>query len=285
MKLKRVGEIHGNRTGRAGEVLRSPEQPRKEPWDVHDPELFSRWLGNAAEFSNSQLRYAVVDLGMINPSAMTPEIRAAVVAAAIEIMEKEVDFWKKGGQRKGWGLSKLADHMLSALLVDPQAHFQTPQQFWDEMHQVMQEEDQWYRNFLRVYALQFPGKLDPLAEDIAEYLIKEGLEVHRQAESGPMKGHDLAADFATLRLVAPQHFSEALITPSDYQEIQGNLSYQRRQTEQSDVPETSYPEDLFLAMVALADEVSFSPETGLQIRFTKSIQGQAPGLPERPQFS
>lgn len=54
--------------------------------------------------------------------------------------------------------------------------------------------------------------------------------------------------------------------------------------EEEDGPWGSYPEELFLAMVALADEVALSKEKGSQLEFAPTSVASVSALPERPSF-
>lgn len=125
-----------------------------------------------------------------------------------------------GKENNTSGFGSLAENMVPALLLDPHVHLEAPEKFWEEIHAVVQDSDGWYRNHLRAYALQFPGRLDPQADEIFEQLQTQ-LEMHRQR--GGDVGHELAADFATIRLVAPHLFTATQPNQTDRQIIQEHL--------------------------------------------------------------
>lgn len=279
--MKLAGRERVNRSPRATEVLRTPEQPRKEPWDPGDVEVFLRWFQKAENFDSRQLGYAAFDLSVIAPHLVTPETRRSVVAGSTAQMKYSLEIWQKGKQQGDFSLGSFAEYMVPALLLDPKARLEAPKKYWDEMHALVQDSDHWYRNYLRAYALQFPGRLDSRADEIFEHLHTQ-LEEYRQRSRDV--GHDLAADLATIRLVAPRRFPEVQFTQADRQIIQEHLRSERQRVEGEDGPWGSYPEELFLAMVALADEVTLSQDKGLQLEFAAPAAASAPALPERPSF-
>lgn len=282
MKLRQGGEARVNRSPRATEVLRTPEQPWTKLWDQRDPQMLAEYLRvhpkhhseNATPFV-----YSMFDLEVMQPGSIPPKEREREVELLLERMEMAKNRWSYYSFDDS--VKPVTKFLFPAVLLDPsRVTFKAPQKFTDALNTQLELLAYWPTDALRMSAVLFPEKLKPVKDHILQKL-QAGLISAR--EHSPNKGHEIADIFATARLVAPERFAELEMTNQDREEILKHLTKCRCEDEVKGW-EKKYPQELFLAMVALADQVTVSKDKGLQLEFAPTAVAPTSALPQRPSF-
>lgn len=278
MKLSKAGEPRGNRFTRAIDVLGERREPKQPLWNPKDPEVFEGWV-KEAKGGTGAFAYATAVLRWLKPQAISTEHLERIKKMALGSLEHEVREWRrsKGSLQELSVIDITTTTLFKMRLIDPQFQPSVPEEYLQRVHSWGWDPKQLYRNNIRGFRLLFPGEPEAEKKQAWADWVEQGLNHEASRDD---QGHDLIANLATLRLIDEDRFQARGVSVEERRAMQVFLA-QSRKGLSLDSAHGFYPEELWMALIVDADQVSLTQERGLEMSFRPTEISPAPGLPLR----